>query len=169
MARQLQAFKRRFATVDLRAARTKNLSAYDVLTIASMIEREADLNRERPLIAEVIYNRLKQGIPLGIDATTRYELNDFTRPLTASDFARNSPYNTRLHKDLPPTPIGNPGLSSIQAAAHPAKGKLLYYVVKPGVCGEHAFSSSYAQFLRDAQTYSTARAAKGGNSPTSCR
>ena len=80
VARQLEAFKRNFAKVDLRAAKTKNLSAYDVLIIASMIEREADLDRERPMIAEVIYNRLKQGIPLGIDATTRYELNDFTRP-----------------------------------------------------------------------------------------
>jgi uncharacterized YceG family protein len=169
VARQLQAFKKQFAKVDLRAAKTKNLSAYDVLIIASMIEREADLNRERPMIAEVIYNRLKQGIPLGIDATTRYELNDFTRPLTSADFARNSPYNTRLNKDLPPTPIGNPGLASIQAAAHPSKGKLLYYVVKPGVCGEHAFSTTYAQFLKDAQRYSNARAAKGGNSPTTCR
>ena len=169
VARQLQAFKKKFAKVDLRAAKSKNLSAYDVLIIASMIEREADLDRERPMIARVIYNRLKQGIPLGIDATTRYELNDFTRPLTASDFARKSPYNTRLSKDLPPTPIGNPGLASIQAAAHPVKGKLLYYVVKPGVCGEHAFSTTYAQFLKDAQRYSNARAAKGGNSPTSCR
>jgi UPF0755 protein len=169
VARQLQAFKKKFAKVDLRAAKTKNLDAYDVLIIASMIEREADLDRERPMIAEVIYNRLKQGIPLGIDATTRYELNDFTRPLTSSDFARKSPYNTRLNKDLPPTPIGNPGLASIQAAAHPVKGKLLYYVVKPGACGEHAFSTTYAQFLKDAQRYSNARAAKGGNSPTSCR
>jgi UPF0755 protein len=169
VARQLQAFKKQFAKVDLRAAKTKNLSAYDVLIIASMIEREADLNRERPMIAEVVYNRLKQGIPLGIDATTRYEINDFTRPLTAADFARNSPYNTRLNKDLPPTPIGNPGLASIQAAAHPSQGKLLYYVVKPGVCGEHAFSTTYAQFLKDAQRYSNARAAKGGNSPTTCR
>jgi uncharacterized YceG family protein len=169
VARQLQGFKKKFAKVDLRAAKTKNLRAYDVLIIASMIEREADLDRERPMIAEVIYNRLKQGIPLGIDATTRYELNDFTRPLTSSDFARKSPYNTRLNKDLPPTPIGNPGLASIQAAAHPVKGKLLYYVVKPGACGEHAFSTTYAQFLKDAQRYSNARAAKGGNSPTSCR
>src|SRR5436190_4858542 len=169
VARQLQAFKRNFAKVDLRPAKSKNLSAYDVLIIASMIEREADLDRERPMIASVIHNRLKRGIPLGIDATTRYELNDFTRPLTSSDFARNSSYNTRLNKDLPPTPIGNPGLASIQAAAHPAQGKLLYYVVKPGACGEHAFSTTYAQFLKDAQRYSNARAAKGGNSPTSCR
>ena len=166
---QLQAFRKQFASVDLRAARRKNLSAYDVLIIASMIEREADLDRERPLIAQVIYNRLKQGIPLGIDATTRYELNNFTQPLSAADFARNSPYNTRLNKDLPPTPIGNPGIKSIQAAAHPARGAYLYYVVKPGACGEHAFSTTYAQFLSDVQRYNSARAARGGNSPTTCR
>jgi uncharacterized YceG family protein len=165
---QLQAFKKQFAKVDLRAARRKNLNAYDVLIIASMIEREADLNRERPIIAEVIYNRLKQGIPIGIDATTRYEHNNFTAPLRQQDFD-NSPYNTRTHKDLPPTPIGNPGLKSIQAAAHPASGAYLYYVVKPGVCGEHAFSTTYAQFLRDANRYGNARAANGGNSPTTCR
>src|SRR5207237_3583621 len=86
VTKQLQAFKREFATVDLRYAKSKNLSAYDVLTIASMIEREVMIDRERPLVAEVIYNRLKQGIPLGIDATTRYELNNFDRPLTDADF-----------------------------------------------------------------------------------
>jgi uncharacterized YceG family protein len=169
VTKQLQAFKKQFATVELAAAKRKNLDGYDVLIIASMIEREAMLDRERPLIAAVIYNRLKQGIPLGIDATTRYERNNFTRPLSSADFARKSPYNTRLHKDLPPTPIGNPGLKSMQAAAHPAQVGYLYYVVKPGVCGEHAFSKTYAQFLKDANRYGNARAAKGGNSPTTCR
>src|SRR5262249_49485894 len=149
VSKQLQAFKRKFTKVDLSHAKTKRLSSYDVLIIASMIEREAQLARERPMIAEVIYNRIRQGIPLGIDATTRYERNNWDRPLTDADFSRNSPYNTRTHKDLPPTPIGNPGLASIQAAAHPDSGKLLYYVVKPGTCGEHAFSTTYAQFVKD--------------------
>jgi UPF0755 protein len=168
VAKQLQAFKQSFAHVDMRAPRRKNLNPYDVLTIASMVEREAQLDRERPLVAAVIYNRLKQGVPLGIDATTRYEHNNWTQPLSDADFD-SSPYNTRRHKDLTPTPIGNPGLASIQAAAHPARVKYLYYVVKPGVCGEHAFSTTYAQFLKDAQRYDTARAAKGNRSPTTCR
>jgi UPF0755 protein len=117
----------------------------------------------------VIYNRLKQGIPLGIDATIRYAVGNFTSPLTMSQLAINSPYNTRKRAGLPPTPIGNPGIKSIQAAAHPARANYLYYVVKPGVCNEHAFSSTDAQFARDQARYNNARAAKGGKSPTTCR
>jgi uncharacterized YceG family protein len=165
---QLTAFKRQFATVDLRAAATKRLTAYDVLTIASMVEREAQVPSERPLVAAVIYNRLHARMPLGIDATIRYAIGDYTRPLTNADLALSSPYNTRLRRGLPPTPIGNPGLAAIQAAAHPAKVPYLYYVVKPGTCGQHAFSSTYSQFQRDAAAYARARAAKGGRSPTTC-
>jgi UPF0755 protein len=165
---QLDAFKLNIAKVDLRRARSKHLTTYDVLTIASMVEREAQLPKERKLIAAVIYNRLRSGMPLGIDATIRYALNDYARPLTDADLRLNSPYNTRLHKGLPPTPIGNPGLASIEAAAHPAAVSYQYYVVKPGTCGEHAFSSTFAQFEQDAARYNNARAAKGGKSPTTC-
>jgi uncharacterized YceG family protein len=165
---QLDAFKVNIAKVDLRRARSKHLTTYDVLTIASMVEREAQLPKERKLIAAVIYNRLRSGMPLGIDATIRYALNDYARPLTDADLKLNSPYNTRLHKGLPPTPIGNPGLASIEAAAHPAAVSYQYYVVKPGTCGEHAFSSTFAQFEQDAARYNNARAAKGGKSPTTC-
>ena len=165
---QLAAFKRNFATIDLSYPRHKKLTAYDVLTIASMVEREAALASERPLIAAVIYNRLHLRMPLGIDATIRYALNDYTRPLTASQLASPSPYNTRLHLGLPPTPIGNPGLASIAAAAHPAHVPYLYYVVKPGTCGQDAFSSTNAQFQRDVSRYNSARARAGGRSPTSC-
>lgn len=164
---QLEAFKRNFADVDLSYARSKHLTPYDVVTIASMIEREAALPSERPLIAAVIYNRLHLRMPLGIDATIRYALNDYTQPLTASQLASDSPYNTRLRRGLPPTPIGNPGLASIQAAAHPAQVSYLYYVVKPGTCGD-AFSTTYAQFQRDVARYQSARAKAGGRSPTSC-
>lgn len=165
---QLTAFKANIAKVSLVRAHRKQLTTYDVLTIASMVEREAQLPKERPLIAAVIYNRLRSGMPLGIDATIRYAINDYTRPLTDSDLQRNSPYNTRLRKGLPPTPIGNPGLASIEAAAHPAAVNYQYYVVKPGTCGEHAFSSTFAAFQQDVARYNNARAAKGGNSPTTC-
>ena len=73
-----------------------------------------------------------------------------------------------MHQGLPPTPIGNPGLASLKAAAHPAKTSYLYYVVKPGTCGEHSFSSTDAQFQRDLNKYNAARDAAGGESPTSC-
>ena len=128
-----------------------------MLTIASMIEREASLDRERPLVAAVIYNRLKRGMPLGIDATIRYAENNWTRPLRVSELERDGPYNTRLRRGLPPTPIGNPGLASLRAAVRPAKKGYLFYVRKPGKSGEHAFSSTDAQFQRDVKLYQASR------------
>jgi uncharacterized YceG family protein len=166
---QLETFKDRIAQVNMRRARSKNLTVFDVLIIASMVEKEAQLDRERPLIAAVIYNRLKQHIPLGIDATIRFATGNWERPLRQSELAIDSPYNTRRRAGLPPGPIGNPGLASIEAAAHPAAVKYLYYVVKPGTCGAHAFSSTDAQFQRDVARYNAARARSGGRSPTTCR
>ena len=163
---QLKAFKQNFATVSLAYAKSRHLTAYDVLTIASMVEREAELPKDRPLIAAVIYNRLKQHIPLGIDATIRYALNKQSGALTVSDLAIDSPYNSRTHQGLPPTPIGSPGLASIRAAAHPAKVSYLYFVVKAGGCGEHVFSSTNAKFQQDVAKYNSARAANGDRSPT---
>ena len=165
---QLQDFKRRIAGVDMGYARSKNLTTYDVLTIASMVEREAQLESERPLIAAVIYNRLHDGMPLGIDATTRFATGNYTEPLTESELAVESPYNTRLNAGLPPGPIDSPGLASIEAAAHPAKVDYLFYVVKPGTCGEHSFSSDEAQFEADVARYEEAREAAGGESPDTC-
>lgn len=164
---QLEDFKRRIAGVDMRYARSKNLTTYDVLIIASMVEEEAQLESERPLVAAVIYNRLSDGMPLGIDATIRFATGNYTEPLSESELATDSPYNTRLNAGLPPGPIGNPGLASIEAAAHPAKADYLFYVVKPGTCGEHSFSSSEDEFFADAARYDEAREA-AGESPDTC-
>jgi uncharacterized YceG family protein len=166
--RQVGAFEQNISRVDLSYARSKNLTVYDVVTIASMIEREVQVARERRLAAAVIYNRLKAGQPLGIDATIRYATGNWTRPLTQSELAIDSGYNTRTRGGLPPGPIGNPGLASLQAAARPARVDYRYYVVKPGTCGEHAFSSTDAEFARDQQRYNEAREAAGGKSPTKC-
>ena len=168
VGKQLDAFKTDFAKVGMSYAKKKNLTPYDVVTIASMVEREASLDRERPLIAAVIYNRLKQGIPLGIDATIRFATKNWTRPLRVSELHINSGYNTRTHQGLPPGPIGNPGLASLKAAAHPAHVNYLFYVVKPCGNGAHAFSSTDAQFQKDVAKYNAARAKKGGNSPAQC-
>ncbi|HEV7804420.1 MAG TPA: endolytic transglycosylase MltG [Solirubrobacteraceae bacterium] len=168
VTKQLAAFRESFGRVDLRRARRKNLTAYDVLIIASMVEREAQLAAERPKIAAVIYNRLKDATPIGIDATIRYATDNWTRPLRRSELQIDSPYNTRKRQGLPPTPIGNPGLASIRAAATPANVDYRYYVVRPGACGKHAFSSSFAQFQADSRRYEDARAAAGGKSPTTC-
>ena len=165
---QLRAFQRAIATVPLRDARSKNLTVYDVLIIASMVERETAVPRERRIIAGVIYNRLKRGIPLGIDATTRYDEDNWSRPLKVSELRRDSPFNTRLRKGLPPTPIGNPGLASIRAAANPARTDALFYVVKPCGEGSHAFSSTDAQFQKDVAAYERKRAELGGRDPSTC-
>jgi peptidoglycan lytic transglycosylase G len=133
-----------------------------------MIDREVQVPSERRLVAEVIYNRLEAGEPLGIDATIRYATGNWTRPLTRSELGLDSPYNTRTRAGLPPTPIGNPGLASIEAAARPARVGYMYYVVKPGTCGEHAFSTTFAQFEQDQRRYNEARDAAGGKSPTTC-
>jgi len=168
VADQLRTFRQRFRAVDLGYARRQRLSAYDVLIVASMIEAEAGIPQDRPLIASVIYNRLRDGMPLQIDATTRYVTRNYTRPLTASELRSPSPYNTRIHKGLPPTPIDSPGMASIQAAAHPAETRDLYFVVKPCGNGKQVFSSNYAQFLAESQRYQAARAKRGGRSPSSC-
>jgi peptidoglycan lytic transglycosylase G len=165
---QLEDFKRRVAGVDMAYARSKNLTTHDVVTIASMIEREAGLESQRKLVAAVIYNRLHEGIPLGIDATVRFATGNYDRPLTESELAVDSPYNTRVNAGLPPGPIDSPGLASIEAAAHPAKVGYLYYVTEPGACGKLAFSETAAEFEADVARYDEAREAAGGESPDTC-
>jgi uncharacterized YceG family protein len=165
---QLEHFKRNFTKVDLSFAKKKNLNAYDVLIIASLIEREAMVAKERPLIASVIYNRLREGIPLGIDATVRFVTGNWKRPLRQSELDNPSPYNTRQVAGLPPGPIGNPGLDSIRAAARPAKSNYLFYVVKVDSCGEHKFAETDAEFQAYVNEYNRAREARGGKSPTKC-
>ena len=167
VARQLDAFKQRIAGVDLSYAKSKNLTAYDVLIIASMIEREVQLPEERKLVSAVIYNRLKDDIPLGIDATIRFAVDNYTEPLTVSQLETDSPYNTRLNLGLPPGPIGNPGQAALEAAANPARVDYRYYVVKPGTCGEHSFSKTFAEFSEDSAAYDAAQEAAGG-SPDTC-
>ena len=165
---QLKRFKQEFAKLSLSYAQSQHMTAYDVLTIASIIEMEAATAHDRPLVASVIYNRLRDHIPLGMDSTTRYEFNDYDKALTQSQLASPSLYNTRLHAGLPPTPIGNPGLTAIQAAANPPRTNYLYFVAKVCGNGQSVFESSYNQFLQDSARYTAARAARGGKSPTKC-
>jgi UPF0755 protein len=146
VADQLEFFAENWEKVDMAAARAKNLTPYDVLIIASMVEKEASVAKERPLVAAVIYNRLKIGMSLGIDATIRYGLGvPGTESLRQSHLDSDSPYNTRNRPGLPPTPIANPGLASIQAAAKPANVDYLYFVRK-GDSQEHFFTASESEF-----------------------
>jgi peptidoglycan lytic transglycosylase G len=144
--KQLSAFSLNWDKVKLGYARSKNLTPYDVLIIASMIEKEVVVPKERALVAAVIYNRLHQQMPLGIDATLRYGLGiSPTQAITKQDLASDSPYNTRKFGGLPPTPIANPGLASIEAAARPAKVDYLYFVRQPD-CRSHFFTASIEAF-----------------------
>ena len=120
------------------------VTPYEVVIVASMIEREAALDRERPIIAGVIYNRLKTGMALGIDATLLYDDPTPDGQLSSSDLEYDSPYNTRLHAGLPPTPIASPGRASLEAALNPADTPYLYYVLC-GADGHHAFGTSAAE------------------------
>jgi UPF0755 protein len=165
---QLKDFKQRIEGVDMKYAKSKNLTIYDVLIIASMIEREAGVPEQRKLVASVVYNRLHEGMPLGIDATIRFATGNYSEPLTESELAVDSPYNSRTNTGLPPGPINSPGLAAIEAAAHPAKTKFLFYVNAPNTCGELNFSKTEAEFEADVQKYETAREKNGGNEPTSC-
>jgi UPF0755 protein len=145
---QLRAFEDNWAKVDLAYAKSKNLTPYDVLIIASLVEKEVIAPEERGLVAAVIYNRLKAGMNLGIDATTRYGLNvPGTEPLRESHLASDNPYNTRNPNilGLPPTPIANPGLASMQAAAHPADVDYLFFVRKADKI-HHFFTASEQEF-----------------------
>jgi len=118
------------------------LSPYQVLIVASLIERETGSPQESSQIARVMYNRILQGTPLGIDATSRYLSDQTGEPL---DFESPSPYNTRLQQGVPPTPIAAPGRSSIEAALNPATGDWLYYVLESE--DAHFFTQSYDEFL----------------------
>jgi UPF0755 protein len=119
-------------------ARRLGFSIPQIVTVASMVEREAKIDSERRIIAAVIYNRLHLGMPLEIDATIEYALPHHKQQLSFHDLAVDSPYNTYTHTGLPPTPIANPGKKSLIAAFHPAKVDYLYYVYRGH--GRHEFS-----------------------------
>jgi UPF0755 protein len=149
VAKQLTAFAENFAKVDMTRAVKANLTPYDVVIIASMIDREALAPAERPLVAAVIWNRLRIDMLLQIDATIQYALGKTKPVLTYNDLKIDSPYNTYKHPGLPPTPISNPGLAALEAAAAPANVDYLYYVARNDGTGRHYFSKAYAQFLVD--------------------
>jgi len=148
IAEQLAAFEANVAKVDMSYAASRNLTPYDVLKIASLVERETADPAERRIVAGLIYNRLKAGMTLGIDSANQYA-NGSWRELTAADLEQDSPYNLRLEHGLPPTPIANPGLAAIKAAANPAKVDYLYmYAIKDDPRRRHFFTADYDVFLR---------------------
>ncbi len=146
IGRQLTRFKQEFAKVDFKYAESKNLTRYDVLKIASLINEEAMLKKDLPKAASVIYNRLRMNMELGLDSTVAYATGNYG-DLTEKDLHSSSPWNTTNHLGLPPTPIDSPDLAAINAAAHPAHTRYLYFINKVCGNGRLLFTPSYSQFL----------------------
>jgi UPF0755 protein len=124
------------------------VSPYDALIVASLVEREAKKDDERAKIARVVYNRLKADMYLQIDAGIIYALNNGTTRLFEDDLKLDSPYNSYVHKGLPPTPIASPGKASIEAALHPEEGTWLYYVVT-SADGSSSFATTYKEHRKN--------------------
>lgn len=127
-----------------------NFSAREIITIASLIEREARVEKERPTISSVIHNRLKKGMLLQIDATVQYLLPEQKARLLYKDLEVDSPYNTYKYAGLPPTPIAAPGLSCIKAALYPEETDYYYYRTKASNNGEHNFSKTFEEHKNNA-------------------
>ncbi|MBC5799740.1 MAG: endolytic transglycosylase MltG [Candidatus Eremiobacteraeota bacterium] len=132
-------------------ARALRLTIPQIVTLASLVEREGKVDAERPLIAGVIYNRLRRGMPLQVDASLEYIFKRHKDVITYGDLALDSPYNTYRHAGLPPTPIANPGLPSLRAAFFPAASEYLYYVAMGN--GRHAFSRTLAEHNANVARY----------------
>ena len=142
----LRQFAQETAGLDLSYAKERGHSLHDVVTIASMIERETKMPDDRPLVSSVIYNRLAKGMLLEIDATVQYVVGNKAR-LLYKDLRVDSPYNTYRNRGLPPGPIACPGLASLEAAAKPAQSTYLFYVLTHKD-GTHSFASTNAEFLK---------------------
>jgi UPF0755 protein len=149
--RMLQEFETVATQLDLvGGAEPLGLTPYQVVIVASMIEREAQVEQDRPKIASVIYNRLARHMTLGIDATLLYADPSPDGHLTTPDLKTDTPYNTRINLGLPPTPIASPGQASLDAALHPDATAYLYYVAcPPDGPGVHRFARTYAEHLRN--------------------
>jgi UPF0755 protein len=147
IATQLETFEAKTSGLPWSNAESLGVTPYEIIIIASMIEKEASVADERPKVAAVIYNRLAKKMTLGIDATIRYAVKKWTGALTDNDLKVDSPYNTRTNKGLPPGPISSPGVAALKAALEPSKADYLYYVLSDTE-GHHFFTSSYEEFLK---------------------
>jgi UPF0755 protein len=147
VTRMLEQYLMETQTLDISSAKERlNMSEYELVIVASLIEKEAARSEERPLVASVIYNRIRKDMPLQIDASVHYALDKQGEELSLADLKVNSPYNTYENTGLPPGPICSPSRDSLEAAMNPAETDYLYYVLKANG-EEHFFTKSYQEFL----------------------
>jgi UPF0755 protein len=138
--KMVNSFEKNYITLVPDKKTITKFSKNEIITIASIVEKEAALSCEQTRISAVFHNRIRIGYPLGADPTVRYAVKKFNGPLTVSDLNNSSPYNTRKYVGLPPGPICSPGKGALQAAVAPADTKELYFVAKWDGSGAHDFS-----------------------------
>jgi UPF0755 protein len=149
-------FDKLFTNEDYTRAAEMGYSIREIVTIASLIERETAVPGERPVISRVIYNRIDDDMNLQIDASIQYILGTPREQLTNADLEIDSPYNLYTNKGLPPGPICSPRMDSVDAALHPEENDYIYYVLDPALNGMHRFSESYDEFLSNKAVYQEA-------------
>lgn len=167
----LDAFGKQVTPELVAAAQADGLTLHEVLTLASIVEREAAVPAERPVIAAVFRNRLAQEVPLQADPTVQFAVAQdpasvdrsgyWKSGLTVEDLAIDSPYNTYLYPGLPPGPIANPGIGAIRAVAHPAAVDYLYFVAAPACDGTHLFASTLAAHNANVARFNASACAEG--------
>ncbi|MBI5094735.1 MAG: endolytic transglycosylase MltG [Candidatus Hydrogenedentes bacterium] len=152
VARMVEQFEKAYASLLTEFPEAAARNKMEVVTIASLVEKEAKLDAERPLVAAVIYNRLRQGIPLSLDSTLQYALSKYGQRMMDADKQVDSQYNTYKNAGLPPGPVGNPGMAGLRAALNPAKEDYLYFVSNAD--GQtHTFSKTLAEHERAVADY----------------
>ena len=151
VAQMVGRFRKAYADVAAGGQDQVGLSSNEIVTLASIIEKEAVSAEEKPLISSVFYNRLRLGMPLQSDPTAVYGVRAFSGKVTKADIGRNSPYNTYLVRGLPPGPIGNPGADALRAALHPFHSNYLYFVARQD--GTHYFSRTLEEHNRAVTLY----------------
>ena len=161
----LKGYQNNFSHEDRTRAKKLGVDENKIIIIASIIEKEAAVDRDRDKVASVIYNRLKAKMPLQMDSTVQYVLsldNNRKKDLSIDDTQTKSPYNTYTNKGLPPGPICCPGKASIHAALNPANTKYMYFILSDRLDDSMTFSEKYSQFLKDKDAYYNARDKKEG-------
>ncbi|MEI6209152.1 MAG: endolytic transglycosylase MltG [Desulfuromonadales bacterium] len=151
ISRMVGQFEKKYADLSIAGVPVAGLSRREIVTLASVIEKEAVTPEEKPLISSVFHNRLRIGMPLQSDPTAVYGTRTFSGKVTRADIQRPSPYNTYLNRGLPPGPIGNPGAGSLQAALSPARTDYLYFVARRD--GTHQFSRTLDEHNRAVRRY----------------
>jgi UPF0755 protein len=149
IGKMLSQFDREWKNEWREELKKRGISTYDAITLASIIEREVVVDKERPLVAGIFYNRLNDGWMLQSCATVQFVLGKQRDRITFKDLAVESPYNTYIHEGLPPSPIANPGRASLAAVVYPEQSEYYFFVTKKDGSQEHHFAKTFAEHLKN--------------------